>query len=54
MNLAFELPITGTEWNSENMGVLVIVSAKDENGRWEVANTAYCPVGETKVYEYVE
>lgn len=54
MNLAFELPIIGTEWNSENMGVLVIVSAKDENGRWEVANTAYCPVGETKVYEYVE
>lgn len=54
MNLAFELPITGTEWISENMGVLVIVSAKDENGRWEVANTAYCPVGETKVYEYVE
>ena len=54
MNLAFELPIIGTEWNSENMGVLVIVSAKDENGRWEVANTAYCPVGETKAYEYVE
>jgi hypothetical protein len=54
MNLAFELPIIGTEWNLENMGVLVIVSAKDENGRWEVANTAYCPVGETKAYEYVE
>lgn len=53
-NLAFELPITSTMWNTENMGVLVIVSAKDKNGRWEVANTAYCPVGETKVYEYVE
>jgi hypothetical protein len=53
-NLAFELPITSAMWNTENMGVLVIVSAKDKNGRWEVANTAYCPVGETKAYEYVE
>ena len=56
---AFQLPITSTKWNWEKMGVLVIVSAKDAQGRWEVANTAYCALGEggvaaSKPYEYVE
>ena len=53
-DLAYALPITSTKWNWENMGVLVIVSAKDANGRWEVVNSAYCKVGESKTYEYVE
>lgn len=51
---AFTLPIVSTKWNWENMGVLVIVSTKDANNRWEVANSAYCPVKESKAYEYVE
>ena len=51
---AFSLPIVSTKWNWENMGVLVIVSAKDANNRWEVVNSAYCPVKESKSYEYVE
>ena len=56
---AFQLPITSTKWNWEEMGVLVIVSAKDAQGRWEVANTAYCALEEggapaSKPYEYVE
>ena len=51
---AFTLPIVSTKWNWENMGVLVIVSAKDANNRWEVVNSAYCPVKESKAYEYVE
>lgn len=51
---AFTLPIVSTKWNWENMGVLVIVSAKDANNRWDVVNSAYCPVKESKVYEYVE
>jgi hypothetical protein len=51
---AFELPIISTKWKYENMGVLVIVSAKDAQGRWEIANTAYCKLGESKEYEYVE
>ena len=50
----FTLPIVSTKWNWENMGVLVIVSAKDANNRWEVVNSAYCPVKESKAYEYVE
>ena len=56
---AFSLPIVSTKWNWENMGVLVIVSAKDANNRWEVVNSAYCALGEggvaaSKAYEYVE
>ena len=51
---AFTLPIVSTKWNWENMGVLVIVSAKDANNRWDVVNSAYCPVKESMSYEYVE
>lgn len=51
---AFALPIISRDWKAENMGVLVIVSAKDNYGRWEVANSVYCPVNETKTYEYVK
>jgi plastocyanin len=54
MDLAFELPIVSTKWNVENMSVLVIVSAKDANSRWEVANSAVCKINETKEFEYAE
>ena len=51
---AFELPIISTKWNYENMEVLVVVSAKDANGRWEVANSAVCTINESKEFEYVK
>ena len=51
---AFELPIISTKWAYENMDVLVIVSAKDSNGRWELVNSALCHIGESKSYEYVK
>ena len=51
---AFELPIISTKWNYENMEVVVIVSAKDANGRWEVANSSVCKINESKEFEYVE
>ena len=52
---AFTLPIVSTKWNWENMGVLVIVSAKDSNNRWDVVNSAYCSLEDkSKAYEYVE
>ena len=52
---AFTLPIVSTKWNWENMGVLVIVSAKDDNNRWDVVNSAYCSLEDkSKAYEYVE
>ena len=53
-DLSFTLPITSTKWNWEKMGVLVIVSAKNATGQWEVANSAYCELGEAKTYEYVD
>ena len=49
---AFMLPIISNTWKWENMGVLVIVSAQDAQGRWEIVNSAYCKVGESKPYEY--
>ena len=30
------------------------VSAKNANNQWEVVNSAYCPVKESKAFEYVE
>ena len=53
-DIAFELPIISTKWNYENMEVLVVVSAKDANGRWEVANSAVCKLNESKEFEYVK
>lgn len=40
-------------WNSANMDVLVIVSADDGTGFFEVANTALCPVGQSREIEYI-
>ena len=52
---AFTLPIESSKWNWQNMGVLVIVSAKDDNNRWDVVNSVYCSVEDkSKAYEYVE
>ena len=53
-DFVFELSMISTKWNYENMEVLVIVSAKDANGRWEVANSATCKINEAKEYEYVK
>ena len=35
------------------MSVVVVVSAKDENDRWEVVNSACCPLNESKPFEYL-
>lgn len=53
VDCAFELPIVSTKWESENFDVLVIVSALDSNGRWDVVNTAMCHIGATKEIEYL-
>lgn len=50
---ATTIGITSTKWKWENMGVLVVVSAKDDKGRVEVVNCAYCPVGEELPFEYL-
>lgn len=53
-NYVCEIPVTSSKWNDENMGVIIIVSTKTANGNWEVANSLYCNVGESKAYEYVK
>lgn len=50
---SFELPIISNQWVVENMDVLIIVSAKDEKGRFEVVNTASCKVNDVKEFEYL-
>lgn len=51
-DVAFELEMISNKWKLDNMSVLVIVSAKDANGRWEVANSAVCKINEAKEFEY--
>lgn len=50
---ASPIEMISTKWVSKNMGVLVVVSAKNSNGTIDVVNTAYCKVGESIGYEYL-
>lgn len=53
---AFELKIdknANYAWNHENMGVLVIVTALNGRGQWEVVNSRYCPINESRAFEYL-
>ena len=52
-NYSCSIPITNASWDANNMEVLIVVCAKDENGMWEVANSTVCPVNSKKSYEYV-
>lgn len=49
----FEMEVK-SNWKHENMEVLVIVSAKNKANRWEVVNTALCPVNESAGFEYLQ
>ncbi|MBO7186187.1 MAG: Omp28-related outer membrane protein [Alistipes sp.] len=53
-NTAFQLPIVSTKWNTDNMEVIILVSAKNAQGKWDVVNTAVCPVGEQISFEYLQ
>lgn len=48
----FTVPVSSS-WNTSNLEVLVIASAKNANGYFEVVNTALCPMNATKDYEYI-
>lgn len=52
-NYSCSIPITNASWDANNMEVLIVVCTKNENGMWEVANSAVCPVNSKKSYEYV-
>lgn len=50
---AFQLPITSKKWNVDNMEVIIIVSAKNAQGKWDVVNTAVCPANGSVGFEYL-
>ena len=51
-SLAMSLEIVGTKWNRDNFKVMVIASAKNDKGKFEVVNVAICPVGGSVAYDY--
>ena len=46
------LKIESDKWVRENFKVLLIVSAKNAKGKFEVANSVICPANESVVYDY--
>ena len=49
---ALTLKIIGNKWVRENLKVMVIVSAKNDKGKFEVANVAICPMNDVVTYDY--
>ena len=39
-------------WNAENCKVMVLVNAATDDGRYNLANCAICPIGESVSYKY--
>lgn len=50
---ALTLKISSDKWNRENFEVLVIVSAKNAKGKFEVVNVAKCPINDFVQYDYI-
>lgn len=48
----FNLNITRSSWNRENMKVMVIVSKKNSNGKYDIANVVVCGLDTTLTYNY--
>lgn len=42
--MGFELGVSSSKWSVDNMEVLVIVSALNDDNKWEVVNTKVCPI----------
>ena len=47
----FVLPVDQT-WVADNCEVLILVTAADANGNYDVVNCALCQIGETVTYDY--
>ncbi len=50
--VSYTVPLNSS-WVTSNLEVLVIVSAPNADGNFEVVNTAVCPANGTKNYEYI-
>ena len=46
------LDIVSTAWNRDNLKVMIIVSKKNEKGKYDVANVAICPLNQSISYDY--
>lgn len=46
------LTIARDTWNRDNMKVMVIVSKKGDNKKYDVANVAICPINDSITYDY--
>lgn len=51
--MALQIP-NNSGWKSENLKVLVIVTARNSNNRYEVANMNLCPINDSVGYDYME
>ncbi len=52
VSTALTLNIIGNKWNRDNLKVMVIVSAKNAKGQFDVANVAICPMNDVVTYDY--
>ncbi|MBO5901058.1 MAG: Omp28-related outer membrane protein [Alistipes sp.] len=46
------LDITSAAWNRDNLKVMLIVSKKNDKGKYDVANVAICPLNQSITYDY--
>jgi hypothetical protein len=46
------LKIVKTEWNRDNMKVMVIASRKGDNNKMDVVNVVVCDINDTVSYNY--
>ena len=46
------LKIVKTEWNRDNMKVMVIASRKGDNNKMDVVNVVICDINDTVSYNY--
>lgn len=51
-SLTMTLDVPTDKWVRDNLKVLIIVSAKNDGGQYEVANVAMCPANDSIVYDY--
>jgi hypothetical protein len=49
---AMTLKISTNRWNRDNFKVMIIASAKNQSGNFEVANITICPVDGVVTYDY--
>jgi thiol-disulfide isomerase/thioredoxin len=49
---AMTLKISTNRWNRDNFKVMIIASAKNQSGNFEVANITICPVDDVVTYDY--